>query len=389
MRAELLQLGDAAIADLAAWRVHHARERHRVARVDAEAQVGEHILHLAPVVEAQAADQLIRDAAPEEHLLEGPGLRVGAIEHSAFGERDSLATDEILDLRADRDRLLAFVVDRDEPDRFADALLGPELFLRALAVVADHRVRDVENRLRRAVILFQGNGFRIREVTLEGENVAHVCASKAVDTLVIIADHRDVAMFRPEDLHQLVLRLVGVLVLVDEEVQETVLVVLTDRVGLAKQGDRAQQQVIEIQRGRGVELAFVRPVDACDLLIHGVRADPRLEVTRVEELVLRGADGVRGTARGQAFLVDPLSADGVTDRRKTVGLVVDRVPGRNPDRLAVAAQQPRPQCVKGAEPHPFDAVADQLLNAGTHLPCSLVGEGDGADLVGAHPPGRR
>ena len=55
-------------------------------------------------------------------------------------------------------------------------------------------------------------------------------------------------MLRAKDLDQLVLRLVGVLVLVDEEVQEAVLVVLADGVGLAQQRDRAQQQVVEVER---------------------------------------------------------------------------------------------------------------------------------------------
>ena len=83
---QLLQLGDGAVTDLAPGRVDHARERHRVARVGAQSQVREHVLHLAPVVEAHPADQLIRDAAAQERLLEGARLRVGAIQHGALAE---------------------------------------------------------------------------------------------------------------------------------------------------------------------------------------------------------------------------------------------------------------------------------------------------------------
>ena len=109
-------------------------------------------------------------------------------------------------------------------------------------------MRDVENRLRGAVVLLEHDLRRIREVVFEGEDVAHVCAPEAVHGLVVVAHNRHVAMLCAEDLDELVLRLVGVLVLVDEQVKESILVVLTNRVRLAKQRHGAEQQVVEIQR---------------------------------------------------------------------------------------------------------------------------------------------
>ncbi len=97
---------------------------------------------------------------------------------------------------------------------------------------------------------------------------------------------------------------------------------------------------------------------------------------------------MRRTARGEAFLVDALGADRVADGRQAVRLVVDGVAGGNADRLTLATQQARTQRVERAEPHAADAVPDQLLHASTHLAGRLVGEGDGADLVGAHAPCR-
>src|ERR1039458_6886716 len=150
-------------------------------------------------------------------------------------------------------------------------------------------------------------------------------------------------MFPTENLDQLVLRLVRVLVLINEQMQELVLVILADRVGLAKQRDCAQQQIVKVQRRRGIELTLVCPVDARDLLVHRVRGDARLEVARVEQLVLRGTDRMRSAARRQAFLVNPLSTYGVANGREAVSLVVDRVPRRDPDRLTLTPQQPRAQ----------------------------------------------
>jgi hypothetical protein len=114
------------------------------------------------------------------------------------------------------------------------------------------------------------NGFRVGKVVLEGQNIAHICSPEAVDRLIVITDHRHVAMLRAEDLHELVLRLVRVLILIDEQMQKTVLVILANGVGFTKQRHRAQQEVVEVERRRTVQLALIRPVNARDLLLHGV-----------------------------------------------------------------------------------------------------------------------
>ena len=69
------------LADAALGGVEDAPQRDRVARVDQRAQVGERVLDLAPLVEADAADDLVGQADPDEHLLEHPALGVGAVEH--------------------------------------------------------------------------------------------------------------------------------------------------------------------------------------------------------------------------------------------------------------------------------------------------------------------
>ena len=73
--------------------------------------------------------------------------------------------------------------------------------------------------------------------------------------------------FAASSLHKFVLRLVRVLVLINEQMQESILVVLTHRFDVAKQEERAQQQVVEVERRSLVQLAFVRVVDTRDLLL--------------------------------------------------------------------------------------------------------------------------
>ena len=61
--------------------VEHPLDAHLVGRVDDRPQVGHRVLDLAPVVEAGAADHLVRHAEAHHRLLDHAALGVGAVEH--------------------------------------------------------------------------------------------------------------------------------------------------------------------------------------------------------------------------------------------------------------------------------------------------------------------
>jgi hypothetical protein len=115
------------------------------------------------------------------------------------------------------------VLDLEHPYRLALAQVRPEVLRLALAVVLDQRVRGAENRVGRAVVLLERDRPRLAEVALELEDVANVGASERVDRLVRIADGADVAVLLGQQLQQAVLRVVRILVLVDEDVAEGLL----------------------------------------------------------------------------------------------------------------------------------------------------------------------
>ena len=83
---------------------------------------------------------------------------------------------------------------------------------------------------------------------LEVEDVAQVGAAPAVDRLVGIADDAEVAVDLGQPLDQQVLRPVGVLVLVDEDVPELARVVLARPLAGLDQLDGLEQQVVEVER---------------------------------------------------------------------------------------------------------------------------------------------
>ena len=76
--------GDAglrAVADAALRDVDDAAQVDGVGGVGEHPQVGQGVLDLAALVEPGAADDLVGQADPHEHLFEGTGLGVGAVEH--------------------------------------------------------------------------------------------------------------------------------------------------------------------------------------------------------------------------------------------------------------------------------------------------------------------
>ena len=57
---------------------------------DEQAQVGDRVLDLGPLVELRPADHLVGDVEADEGVLEHPALRVGPVEDGDLGARDVL-----------------------------------------------------------------------------------------------------------------------------------------------------------------------------------------------------------------------------------------------------------------------------------------------------------
>ena len=86
--AELLQR---LLADAAPRHVDDALEADRLVRVVDHAQIGDQIAHFAPLVEADAADQLIADAVLDEGFFKRARLGVGAVHHGEIAVAVALA----------------------------------------------------------------------------------------------------------------------------------------------------------------------------------------------------------------------------------------------------------------------------------------------------------
>ena len=125
-----------------------------------------------------------------------------------------------------------------------------------------------------------------------------------------------------EELHELVLRPVGVLVLVDHEVFVTTVVPLSDlRVGL-EEADGFEEQIVEVE-GVGLgEFLAVDLKDVGDLFFERIGAREEV-LLRVNHVVLGPGDAAEGDARLELFVVDGEAAQCLLDDGLLIAFVVN------------------------------------------------------------------
>ena len=80
-RREGVELGDAGVADAPLGHVEHPLDADLVGRVDDRPQVRHGVLDLTAVVEAGAADDLVRHAEAHHRFLDDTALGVRAVQH--------------------------------------------------------------------------------------------------------------------------------------------------------------------------------------------------------------------------------------------------------------------------------------------------------------------
>ncbi len=242
----------------------------------------------------------------------------------------------------------------------------------------------VEDQLRGAVVLFQLDDGGVGVVGLEVEDVAQVRSAPAVDRLVVIADHRQVAVLLGEELDPQVLGTVGVLVLIDVQVAPALLVAREHRRRLPEEAHGLQQQVIEVEGVGGLETSVVARIGGGVAALE-IATCLLVRLGRADHVVLPAADG-REHGRGSQ-LAGTLQLQITQHLLDDAGLVVGVVDGEarvDADGGAVATQHARAECVEGAHGHAAALRTDQGEDALAHLGGGLVGEGHRQDLPRLH-----
>ena len=155
--------------------------------------------------------------------------------------------------------------------RFAGPLVGAQVFSQAAAVVADQRIGRVQNVAVAAVVLLQLDLVLHRKFAHKVGHIAHACATKRINALVIIADRQHRAagslaaaigpvLLARQHLDPGVLQFVRVLKLVDQNMAKAPLVMLTDRRMVAQHFVAAQHQLAKVHHAFALALLFVELV---------------------------------------------------------------------------------------------------------------------------------
>ena len=193
---------------------------------------------------------------------------------------------QVIGRRRDPAALVTLVRRKEDGDFLAPLATREELLALAGLVVGDDGVCAFEDRCRRTVVFLEFHGLCLGPVTLELEDVANVGTAPRVDRLVIITDDHEVSVLGGEQLGDFVLRLVGVLVLVDEDVAKALTVLAADVRMLREQHVYVDEQIVEVHRVGAFEALLIGFEDLCRRLVERVMRT-RLVIARADELVFR------------------------------------------------------------------------------------------------------
>src|SRR6185369_8811078 len=201
--------------------IHNPLEGQVVSGCMNKAQIRQRISVVGAFPKAPSADYLVRNTNCDKPLFKISCLKLSADQNGDFVEAPT-GSHVTLDLLTDPPRFLRSVPHTDDPYLLAVARVGPQRLAEAAGIVGDEAVGGGEDMACRAVILLEADDLRAGEVLLEAEDVGDLSTAPAVDRLIVVADAAEVAARLGKQLQPFVLRLVRVLILVDEDVAEAV-----------------------------------------------------------------------------------------------------------------------------------------------------------------------
>ena len=197
-------------------------------------------------------------------------LRVDPVEDGQVGGGSGLEQPD--DLVADEPGLLMLVAALEHHQPLAFAPVSPEVLGLAAPVVSDESVGRFQDRGDRAVVLLQLDDRGVGKVVLEAQDVPDVGSPPRVHRLVVITDHGHLPVLLGEKLDQHVLRPVGVLILIHQNVAEEVPVVGQPVGEELQYVDHAHQKVVEVQGVCLEQTSLVAPVDGGRDVVEAGRA---------------------------------------------------------------------------------------------------------------------
>ena len=389
-------LDHSGIADAACRIVDDAPQGLVIVGVDDEPQVADGIFHLLALIERQTAIDAVGDsaahvavlvaaAAVAQGFLQYTRLGVGAVEYGVVLVAVALTGFKRCNLVGDDIGLLVVAIALDDRNALAHGVLAEQVLGDLAAVFLDEAVGGIGDCLGRAVVAFQLECFYLGVEPLQAQDVVNVGSAKAVDALGIVAHDAQAVILFAQLVNNQVLREIGVLILIHEDIAEELLILLQHVGIIAQQDIGVEQQVVEVHRSGDAATAPVLLVDGCSLGTLGVAVG--INQVLVAGIVLGGDQRVLGIADLRLdggglidLVVEAHILDDELDEGARVTLVVDGEITPEADAVGIAAQQAGENGVERAHPQlGGDIGARKRFDALAHLAGSLVGEGERHD----------
>ncbi len=286
-----------------------------------------------------------------------------------------------LDLVADPARLLLAVPKPAQHDPLALVEHRPQRLAETALILGDERRSGGEDVRRRAVVLLEADDLRPGEIALEAQDVADLGAAPGVDRLIVVADAAEIAMPLRQQPQPQILRDIGVLVLVDQDVAEAMLIVREDVGAGGENGEVVQQQIAEIGGVQRHQPLLIEPEERRGAAVGHLSAVIGRHLVRRQAAVLPALEGGEQRARRPALLVDALGERDLLHQAQLVVSVEDGEIGLETHHLGMPTQEAGGDRMEGAEPEPLGALADHALELLAHLRRGLVGEGHRQELA--------
>ncbi len=223
-------------------------------------------------------------------------------------------------------------------------------------VRGDRGVGDFKNLGHASIIHLNLKNLRVRITFRKFENVLEIGAAPGVDRLRVVAYDHDVAMVVREEIDEIGLDLVRILIFVDQDELKLPPIKRGDALVLLQHRQCLFEQVIEIDRVRGLFLFLVASVNIGDFFEQWQKVRELLGEQFLHRClgVDHKAENLREhiAFRETNFLwIDPRACDNGVDQIFLIFAVHDGEAAVVSERAAVAAQHPVSDRMKCAAPN--------------------------------------
>ena len=256
-------------------------------------------------------------------------------------------------------------------------------------VLFNQAVRSMHDKLRRPVVLLQFKQPGTLILFLEIQNIVNISPSETIDALGIVTHHTDSSMFMCQQQDNLLLGIVGVLILIDQYILETLDIFLPDILMVTQQDKGLDKQIVEVHR---ISLMATFHIALIDLrhhwaLVLSIVSSPRTGGILLwqQQVVLGHRDAISHTIGLIRLVVKLHLFDDAFHQRPGISLIVNSKIRIKADSFRFSPQNAGKNRMKRTHLQIYSPLLPyQSANTFFHLTCRLIGKSQCQNVPRGH-----